>query len=165
MCDASEMFPPTSATIRLATRDDLGTVSSLMYDSFVEYKPAYTDAGFAATTPTPEQLATRLSEGPIWVAVRDETVLGTVSVVHRGDDLYIRGMAVLPQARGLRLGDMLLQTVEAYAREHDCRRLTLSTTPFLARAISLYERFGFERTADGPHELFGTPLFTMVLEL
>ena len=25
----------------------------------------------------------------------------------------------------------------------------------------LYERFGFQRTSDEPHELFGTPLFTM----
>jgi len=25
-----------------------------------------------------------------------------------------------------------------------------------------YERFGFERTDDGPFDLFGTPLFTMV---
>jgi ribosomal protein S18 acetylase RimI-like enzyme len=41
------------------------------------------------------------------------------------------------------------------------RRLFLSTTPFLDRAISLYERFGFQRNEEGLRELFGTPLFTM----
>jgi ribosomal protein S18 acetylase RimI-like enzyme len=37
----------------------------------------------------------------------------------------------------------------------------LSTTPFLIGAISLYERAGFRRTGEGPHDLFGTPLFSM----
>jgi hypothetical protein len=40
--------------------------------------------------------------------------------------------------------------------------MVLSTTPFLTAAISLYERFGFSRSIDGPHDLYGTPLFTMV---
>jgi hypothetical protein len=34
-------------------------------------------------------------------------------------------------------------------------------TPFLNTAIRLYEAFGFRRMNDGPHDLFGTPLFTM----
>jgi hypothetical protein len=38
----------------------------------------------------------------------------------------------------------------------------LSATPFLLRAIQFYENFGFARSAEGPHDLFGTPLFTMV---
>jgi short-subunit dehydrogenase len=37
----------------------------------------------------------------------------------------------------------------------------LSTTP-LTRAISLYEQYGFRRSDEGPNNLFGTPLFTMV---
>jgi ribosomal protein S18 acetylase RimI-like enzyme len=39
--------------------------------------------------------------------------------------------------------------------------MLLSTAPFLDRAIRLYERFGFRRTNEGPHDLFGTPLFSM----
>src|SRR5260370_227302 len=41
----------------------------------------------------------------------------------------------------------------------------LSTTPFLDRAIRLYERFGFQRSDEGPLDLFGTPLFTMTKRL
>ncbi|HEY8226815.1 MAG TPA: hypothetical protein VIG25_16155, partial [Pyrinomonadaceae bacterium] len=58
---------------------------------------------------------------------------------------------------------LLLATVERFAQSH--KRLTLSTTPFLINAIRLYERSGFRRTTDGPHDLFGTPLFTMVKKL
>jgi ribosomal protein S18 acetylase RimI-like enzyme len=74
-------------------------------------------------------------------------------------------MAVLPRARGKKIGWSLLKAVEHFARRQNCRRMFLSTTPFLHRAIRLYERFGFRRGAEGPHELFGTPLFTMVKRL
>ena len=75
--------------------------------------------------------------------------------------LYVRSMAVLPAARGHHLGELLLDLIELYAREHGHNRLYLSTTPFLHRAIRLYENHGFRRTNTGPQDLFGTPLFSM----
>lgn len=151
--------------LRLATAADLSEIVTLMHDSFVEYRSLYTDKGFMATTPNAEQIAVRMTEGPVWVAEHDASIVGTVSVVPRLDDLYIRGMAVLPKARGLQLGQLLLKEVEQFAREQNHRRLVLSTTPFLHRAIRLYDRAGFQRADEGPHELFGTPLFTMVKTL
>lgn len=132
-----------------------------MLDSFVEYLPSYTNEAFAATTPDSEQLAKRMAEGPMWIALLDNDSIGTVSALPLGDELYIRGMAVVPHVQGMGVGKRLLRTVEDYALAHGYKRLTLSTTPFLDRAIKLYERFGFRRIADGPHDLFGTPLFTM----
>ena len=148
--------------IRDATTSDLSEIATLMHEAFVEYRSLYTEAAFLATTPNAEQIAVRMTEGPVWVAERDASIVGTVSVVARGDDLYIRGMAVLPQARGLQLGQLLLKQVEEFARAQNHKRLILSTTPFLHRAIRLYERAGFQRSGEGPHDLFGTPLFTMV---
>ena len=159
------MSETSAVQIRLATPADLPSLASLLYDSFAEYKTFYTDEGFAATTPSSDQLRQRMNEGPVWLATRDEAALGTVSVVDRGDYLYIRGMAVLPQARGIGLGVLLLRTVEEFALSQGHKRLTLSTTPFLDQAIRLYEQSGFRRTADGPHDLYGTPLFTMIKDL
>lgn len=132
-----------------------------MFDSFVEYESLYTPDGFAATAITAEQIASRIAEGPVWVATRDEMILGTVSVVPQGESLYIRGMAVLPSARGMRIGSELLSQVEQFALAGNFKRLVLSTTPFLDRAIRLYEHFGFRQTSEGSNDLFGTPLFTM----
>ena len=144
---------------------DASLISSVLETAFAEYRSLYTDRGFAATTPTSDQVERRLLEGPIWIALRDDETVGTVSVVLRGEELYVRGMAVLPASRGLHLGELLLKQVEEFALDNNCKRLILSTTPFLFRAIRLYERAGFRRTADGPHDLFGTPLFTMIKDL
>jgi GNAT superfamily N-acetyltransferase len=151
--------------IRLALADEAVSIASVLYQSFVEYEPFYTPEAFAATTPTADQLRERWREGPVWVAVQNDTIIGTVAVVPKGEALYIRSMAILPTARGQGIGRLLLHEVERFANERRCRRLFLSTTPFLRRAIRLYEQFGFQRSSDGPHELFGTPLFTMVKSL
>jgi GNAT superfamily N-acetyltransferase len=74
-------------------------------------------------------------------------------------------MAVLPAARGQRIGALLLSHIEEFAAANAHKRLFLSTTPFLTQAIRLYERFGFRRSDEGPHDLFGTLLFTMTKTL
>lgn len=146
----------------LAKADDAAAIASVLRESFLEYESSYTPAGFAATTPTSEQLQRRWYEGPVWIALRDGTIVGTVSVVLQGAALYVRSMAVLPAARGQRVGELLLDEVERFAAAQGYARLFLSTTPFLARAIRLYENSGFQRSGDGLQDLFGTPLFTMV---
>ena len=147
--------------IRLANMDDAPSISRVLLQSFREYESEYTPDGFAATTPTVEQIKHRLTEGPVWVALLEGTVVATVSAVLQGESLYVRGMAALPSARGFRVGKLLMDSVQDFASAGGCKRLFLSTTPFLSRAIALYERLGFIRTAEGPHDLFGTPLFTM----
>ena len=155
------MSSSPSINIRLADPADASAIASLLAAAFAEYLPLYTPEGYAATAISPEDIVRRIEEGPVWVSISDELIVGTVSVVLKGDSLYVRGMAVLPVARGQRIGELLLAHVEKFAASKGVRRLSLSTTPFLDRAIRLYEHFGFRRTSEGPHELFGTPLFTM----
>ncbi|HET6668967.1 MAG TPA: GNAT family N-acetyltransferase [Pyrinomonadaceae bacterium] len=147
--------------IRPAVPDDASSIASVLYAAFVEYKSSYTPEAFASTTPAADQIQRRLSEGPVWVVLRDESIVGTVAVVPKGESLYVRGMAVLPDARGQKIGELLLAHIESFASARGFKRLLLSTTPFLSSAIRLYERFGFRRISDGPHDLFGTPIFTM----
>jgi ribosomal protein S18 acetylase RimI-like enzyme len=152
---------PYSNQIRLAKPDEALTVSALLEESFAEYRPLYTPAGYAATAISDDEVAARISQGPLWIALLDDRVVGTVSVVPIDGSLYIRGMAVLPTARGSKIGEMLLTHVQEFAISQGISRMFLSTTPFLARAIRLYEAFGFCRMAEGSKDLFGTPLFTM----
>jgi len=155
------MHDDNSVHLRQAQSEDAAAIASVLLAAFEEYRPLYTEGGFAATTPAADEIMERLQEGPVLVALHGDLIAGTVSMVLKGSELYIRGMAVLPAARGHAIGQSLLSETERYAFTHDCRRMFLSTTPFLSRAIRLYEQFGFQRTGEGPHELFGTPLFTM----
>ena len=151
--------------VRIAIPNDSALIASVLYDSFVEYASFYTPEAFAATTPPHNLIRARLNEGPVWVAVQNTSIVGTVSAVPKSEGLYVRSMAVLPAARGQRIGRLLLQAIEDFARARGYRRLFLSTTPFLLRAIRLYEHFDFRRSDEGANDLFGTPLFTMVKTL
>ncbi len=148
--------------VRRAVIDDAPLIAALLHRSFVEFYSCYSPEGFASTTPSAEQIKIRVNEGPIWVAIRDDIVVGTISAVPKKEGLYIRSTAVDPTVRGLGIGRNLLEHVESYAAQNGFKLLLLSTTPFLTQAIQIYERFGFHRSDEGPHDLFGTPLFTMV---
>jgi GNAT superfamily N-acetyltransferase len=154
-----------SISIRLAAADDAPGIASVLSESFAEYKSFYTGEAFAATTPTTAQVLERMGQGPTWVALGDGGIVGTVSAVVREGGLYVRGMAILPAARGQKVGELLLKRIEDFARAHGLRRLFLSTTPFLTRAIRLYHSYGFRRSVEGPYDLCGTPLFTMEKQL
>jgi GNAT superfamily N-acetyltransferase len=158
---AEEVLAAMPLLIRLAGRDDAAAISVVLYESFVEFRDLYTDGGFAATALGVDQILVRMREGPVWVGLRDDVVVGTVAAVGKGESAYIRGMAVLPAARGLGAGSALLRAVESWASREGYVRLFLSTTPFLDSAIRLYEKFGFRRVVEEPQNLLGTPLFTL----
>lgn len=147
--------------IRNAAIEEASAIASILLQAFIEYEALYTPAAFAATTPTASQIEARWHEGQVWVAIQNSNIVGTVAAVPKSSGLYIRSMAVLPAAKGQGIARKLLKEIETFAVDHGYKRLFLSTTPFLQRAIRLYEQFGFIRTGDGPYGLHGTPLFTM----
>jgi GNAT superfamily N-acetyltransferase len=66
----------------------------------------------------------------------------------------LKRMWVDPGSRGLGVGQRLLETLEALAREKGARALRLETNRALKEAIGLYRRAGFEEVApfnDEPH--------------
>jgi ribosomal protein S18 acetylase RimI-like enzyme len=159
---------PSEASVRIrrAQPEDANEVARVLRESFLEYQDRYTPEGYTATTPGKPQVRSRMEEGPTWVALLGDVIIGTASAVQEDAGLvYVRGMAVLPAARGQGVGKLLLRKIEDFAVRNESTGLLLNTTPFLESAIRLYERFGFVRTPDGPHDLFGTPLFSMAKAL
>jgi len=154
----------STVTLRLARPSDAGAIAATLRAAFAAFEGLYTPPAFAATTPTPEQVSDRFPDGPIWVAEGNGQVRGTVSVVPRPGELYIRSMAVHPATRGQGVGARLLRAVEEFAAPQSYRRLVLTTTPFLLPAIRLYEQAGFRFTGE-LGDLFGTRLLWMAKDL
>ena len=151
--------------IRPATIADASGIAAVLARAFESFRDLYTPDAYSATTPDSDVIIKRWAKGPVWVAIRENTVVGTVSAVPKNEGLYIRSMAVLPSEQGNGIGLRLLETIEQFAREQQFKCMFLSTTPFLLAAIRLYESFGFHRKEEIPGGLFGTPLFRMEKEL
>src|SRR5207248_8798827 len=150
-----------SVSVRRATEADVAEVARVLRESFAEFERLYTRGGDAATTPDAERLRERWSEGPVWVAEGDGAIVGSVAAVAKDGGVYVRSMAVSPASRGRGAARDLMRQLELFAVGERATRLFLSTTPFLFDAIRLYESLGYRRTGGPPHELAGTPLFTM----
>ncbi len=147
--------------IRHASIDDSLEISTVIYKSFKEYESFYTPKAFKATTPSVDEIKVRLKEGPIWIALESNIIVGAISAVARDEGLHIRGLSVLPEKRGKGIGHLLLEEVEKYAINKGFERIFLSTGTFLKPAIHLYKNLGFQPTDDGPQYLHGTELFIM----
>lgn len=133
--------------------------------SFGPWRQEYTPAAYLATVVSVDGLRDRWSEGPTWVAHAASRIVGTIGAVPRADGVYVRTMAVHPDARGHRLGSRLLDSVFQYAKAQKAARLYLSTTPFLVTAIGLYKTAGFVEISAPPYDLHGNPLVSMECRL
>ena len=144
--------------IRMAFADEADEIAEVILRAFGPLENDYTPESYAIVTPGADEVRTRFQEGPIWVALKDEEIVATVSVLPEPEWLYIRSMAVSPAAQGSGVGGRLLVEIEKYASENGFDRLFLYSTEFSKNAIRLYERNGYElvryTTAE---EWFGTP--------
>ena len=150
--------------IRKAKHRDAAAIESLLYESFLEYERAYTPEAFHITTPEKREIERRIRHWTVWVALHANVIVGTVSAHPEGEAVHIRSMAVQPSMRGRGIGKLLLQRVEKFALANRYKRLILNTTPFLASATRLYERFGFQATGT-ERDWFGTTVSAMAKQV
>lgn len=150
------------AVVRLATAGEAAAVHRVLLAAFDPLRDQYTVAGFEATVLDPARVAGRMSAGPIWLAIAAGTPVGTFGTRDDSRGHYLRGMAVVPEARGQGVGGALLAEVLRHVDSHPAPRTWLYTTPFLEAATALYLGAGFVRfDEDPPANLYGTPLIGM----
>jgi putative acetyltransferase len=148
--------------IRRSTPSDADSISEVLRAAFTPFKDGCTEGAFNAVTPTAAEIRARYTEGPIWVAETAEGVIGAVSTVPEPEWLYLRSMAVCPEAQGSGVGYRLIDAVEKHAIENGFDRLFLYTSDFLTGALQFYERCGFVRGRQtDPEEWHGTPGWAM----
>jgi putative acetyltransferase len=96
-----------------------------------------------------------------FVARRDGDVVGCCALVGAGDGTAeIKRMFVDPEARGLRVGKLLLEALEARAGELGYQAVRLETGIHQPEAIGLYRAAGYsERPPFGGYQLDPLSLF------
>jgi GNAT superfamily N-acetyltransferase len=151
--------------VRLAVPAEAEQISEVLLRAFEEFRPQYSRGLFDATAIPAHEVGERMAEGPVWVVESDGRLIGTVGAVLQGATCYMRGMAIVPEARGKSIGRRLLERVEQFALASGSKEIKLSTTPFLHPAIALYQRWGFERQAGSEYDFLGTIAFTMIKPL
>lgn len=84
--------------------------------------------------------------GNFWVAIYDENVVGTISLLDLGDNqVALRKMFVKKEYRGAtyQTASLLLETTIIWARERSIKEIFLGTTPQFLAAHRFYEKNGF----------------------
>jgi RimJ/RimL family protein N-acetyltransferase len=130
--------------VRRATPEDA--------DAFAAVVAAVAEEGWIATEPPvdvgafAERVRTMLAGGDVlFVLDAGGPILGTLGLhVTRADGVLQLGMSVAAQERGRGHGRALMQAAIAHARGVQAHKIELEVWPDNARAIALYERFGFE---------------------
>ncbi len=100
-------------------------------------------------------------ETSFFVARRDGDIVGCCALVDAGDGTAeIKRMFVDPEARGLRVGKLLLQALESSAAQLGLAAIRLETGIYQPEAIGLYKAAGYvERPPFGEYQLDPLSLF------
>jgi GNAT superfamily N-acetyltransferase len=129
--------------------------------AFGSHGTEYTPAAFADTVLSPETVQIRLQQMHVLVATVAGNVVGTVSGGCDAGEGHLRGMAVLPEWRGLGVAAKLLAAIETWLASRGCKRITLDTTLPLKAAMKFYEKNGYHRSGHIA-DFHGMPLLEYV---
>nr|WP_321235543.1 helix-turn-helix domain-containing GNAT family N-acetyltransferase [uncultured Psychroserpens sp.] len=83
--------------------------------------------------------------GHLFFAKRDDTILGTVALMPTDNPhvFELTKMAVLPNQRGQKIGQHLMQHCIDFARKNEFEALMLYSARILENAIYIYRKYGF----------------------
>jgi putative acetyltransferase len=129
---------------RQATAEDVdgfaAVVAEVAEEGWLASEPPVDPAAFAA------RVRAMLAEGATFFVLDDgRRIVGTLGLhPTHADGVAALGMSLLGDVRGQGWGRAMLQSAIDHARGAQMHKIELEVWPDNARAIALYERFGFE---------------------
>ncbi|WP_082509231.1 GNAT family N-acetyltransferase [Microbacterium sp. Leaf179] len=143
-------------TIRLVAPDEHADAGRLTADAYRHSYEGLT-AGYLASL---ADVATRVAQGEVWVALDGDEIVGTVWTPRPGErlsplavegELDFRQLAVAPTARGRGVGEALTRHVIGLARARGAVRVVMNSGPEMLGAHALYLKLGFRRLTEREH--------------
>ncbi|MCX8188209.1 MAG: GNAT family N-acetyltransferase [Nitrososphaeria archaeon] len=102
----------------------------------------------------------------VWIVEDDKKIIGCIAVFGRSKDCaQIRWFLVHPEYRGKGLGKKLLEKAIEFCKNYGYRNIYLWTTSELAVAKKLYTGFGFVKTEEKKHRIWGKDIVEEKYEL
>lgn len=137
-------------TVRAAHPDDAEAIAAC-----VNWMIRDTLATFTTDLRPPEDVATWIANGPVWVAEIDGAVLGVGRLGQfRSGPGYAHtrehSVVLLPEAQGRGLGRALMQKIEEQARKEACHVLVAAISSANPGAVAFHAALGFCETGRMP---------------
>jgi len=102
----------------------------------------------------------------IWIVEAGEKVAGCIAIVRNTEGVaQLRWFILTSETRGKGLGKRLMDEAVKYSWEAGYRRIILWTFSELETAIALYRRWGFVKTEEKAHHIWGRDLIEEKYEL
>lgn len=116
------------------------------------------DATFEAyvASPLAEFVMRQSPRERLWLAERDETVVGSIAIVGESEHVaQLRWFLVAPEVRGTGLGTRLIEEALAFSRDASYGSVILWTISALHTAAHVYQSAGFSRVESRPGRRWG----------
>ncbi len=154
-------MPDTSISIRTEIRPgDLGAIMRLHGVLYAEeYGLDWTFELYIAKGYAEAVEAFTSGKARLWVAEDAGKVVGSIAIVgHSPEAAQLRWFLLHPSARGQGLGHRLLKEATEFSSVSGYQRVFLWTLSNLDAAIHLYRTFGFQKTEEATHQIWGKTL-------
>ncbi|MCM3398331.1 GNAT family N-acetyltransferase [Oceanobacillus profundus] len=137
-------------------REDIEIVRRVLIDSYQQYEAYFTPQGWKDYSERIVSSIDNPNVDKILVAKINQDILGSLQLFRSAEKAYekpelqiqapiIRLLGVHPSARGRGVAQALLKAVINDAQALGESNVYLHTTDFMASAIQIYEKLGFER--------------------
>jgi len=145
--------------VRKAVPGDAARIAAIAVAAYAPYEarigrppaPATTDYGAA------------VARGEVWVAQRDDDLVGLLVLVDRPDHVLLENVAVIPSAQGSGVGARLLAHAEAHAAALGRPEVRLYTNVAMTENLAYYPRHGYVETHRGVQDGFHRVYFSKTL--